>query len=307
MLLLATIVAYAQNAPAQAVSLAEHEARVGVLEKALQACADDRRQCVAERVGADEMVSLGNGATTRVRLEWLRAGIARLGTAQEPQRKAIIVSLRQRLISLNEEKKTIPAMASVHREFAQVLAAREFAPDPEPSWLRRKWNAFLRWLGGALSKGFEAATHAPEWLRVLFEALLFLVPVLMLCVWLLRQVREDRIHPSMHGEKQAESTVGPRTEWIALAEECARESEWRKAIHALYWATIAGFEARRAWRANRTRTPREYLRLLKEDSVQRAALVEQTHLFELTWYGYREASEEDYRRAMQLLTMVEVQ
>lgn len=302
-LLLAVATACAQSAPA--VSLAEHKTRVEALGAALQACADDRRQCTAERIGADETVTLENGVATRIRLEWLRAGMVRLGAAEGQPRKELLTSLQQHLAWLKADRKTAPAVTRAHGEFAQVLAAREFAPDPEPSWLRRKWNEFLRWLVEALSKSFEAATHAPEWLRFLFEALLFLVPMLLLCVWLLRQAREDRIHPSLRGKDQAESSVGPSTEWIAQAEECARRGEWRKAIHALYWATIAGFEARHAWRRNRTRTPREYLRLLKENSAERAALEEQTRLFEVIWYGYREAGEEDYRRAAQLLTMAE--
>jgi hypothetical protein len=68
----------------------------------------------------------------------------------------------------------------------------------------------------------------------------------------------------------------------------------------LYWAAIVLLEARRAWRHNPTRTPREYVRLLKPGSARQRALRGLTQVFERVWYGLREADAAEYARAREM-------
>jgi len=68
-------------------------------------------------------------------------------------------------------------------------------------------------------------------------------------------------------------------------------------VHCLYWAAIVSLESRRAWRHNPTRTPREYLRLLKPGSAQQRNLRGLTKIFERVWYGLREGGAEEYAEA----------
>jgi hypothetical protein len=209
-------------------------------------------------------------------------------------------------LAASVEEAVPPARVQQARtEVDRVLATREFQQQPAPSWIERKWNQFLRWLGRVLGSGVDALTNAPSWLKSFFQALLFIVPAVLLLVWLMRQVREDRLRPAAAQDAHPAGTLAPQSEWLVLAAQFANRNEWRPAIHALYWATIAGFESRRAWQINRTRTPREYLRLLQPGTPARSALVEQTRLFELTWYGYRDATSEDYLRAAQLQSSLE--
>jgi hypothetical protein len=287
----------------------QHAARMAALESLLAACAAQPTECNPERVGADEQIQLEDGTVTRIRLEWLRAGIENLGKQTGAVRKEMADGLGARLSRL----KTAPpvtfslpaAAASAQGEFNRVLAAKEFAPERQPSWIERKWTEFWRWVGELLSRSFAAASNTPVWVRYFFEALLFLIPVLLLAVWLLRQVREERLRAARGNDPRPASPLAPSAEWLTLAEELARAGEWRQAIHALYWATIADFEVRHIWQRNQTRTPREYLRLLEPGSEARRALAEQTRLFELAWYGYREASREDYLRAQELRAATE--
>jgi hypothetical protein len=72
-------------------------------------------------------------------------------------------------------------------------------------------------------------------------------------------------------------------------------------VHCLYWAAIVMLEGRRLWRANRARTPREYLPLLEAGSVRQRALGGLTRIFERIWYGLRPASRQDFERAQALL------
>jgi hypothetical protein len=72
---------------------------------------------------------------------------------------------------------------------------------------------------------------------------------------------------------------------------------WREAIHFVYWASISRLESKRLWPADRARTPREYLALLAPEDPRQTGLSSLTKSFERTWYGGREAGENDYRKA----------
>ena len=85
--------------------------------------------------------------------------------------------------------------------------------------------------------------------------------------------------------------------WMADARQAAAAGLWREAIHFLYWAAISRLESKRLWPADRARTPREYLALVAAEDSRRDSLAALTRSFERTWYGGREAGEEDYRAA----------
>jgi hypothetical protein len=78
-------------------------------------------------------------------------------------------------------------------------------------------------------------------------------------------------------------------------------------VHSAYWAGISYLEAIELIVPDRTRTPREYLRLLSKprpDSAvpiekPRAALAALTTRLEQVWYGRRPASREDFLESMQ--------
>lgn len=295
----------AQSSPANAgtvVSLADHQRRVQVLNDVLLACEAHREQCDPSRVGADETVQAGPGLTTSIRYDWLREGIGQLATLKDAARDELAANLGNRLDLEAATPQAVDAAAvkNARAQIAQVLATREFAPEPPPNWLERKWTEFWRWVGRQLQRTFTAAASGPSWVRILLESLLLLVPVLLLAIWLIRQVREDRRIPHQGTERGAGRELASEEDWMGRAERHAQAGEWRDAIHALYWATIAQYDARKIWPVSRTRTPREYLRLLKAGAAAATPLREQTRLLEATWYGYRSATARDYERAQKL-------
>lgn len=310
LLLLLTIIpgaeAGAQSvAPASGtiVPMAEHQQRLQQLRTILLACEAKPSDCDANRVGPDERVLAAPGLTTRIRYEWLREGIRQLGVLKDADRDQLAAELGNRL---DEEAGAQPAAVSAdavktaRAQIARVLALPEFAPPPPPNWLQRKWTQFWEWVRRQLERTFMATAGSPPWLRILFEGLLLVVPVILLAIWLIRLVREDRRLPRGPLDSSGPREIETEEDWVSRAEQHARVGEWRDAIHALYWATIAQFEKRKVWTASRTRTPREYLRMLKPESSATAPLREQTRLLETTWYGYRAATANDYDRAQHL-------
>jgi hypothetical protein len=89
--------------------------------------------------------------------------------------------------------------------------------------------------------------------------------------------------------------------WLADARVAAAQNNWREAIHLAYWAGISFLEQQGTWRPDRSRTPREYLRLLSKSSEHRETLAALTRIFELTWYAKREADSGAFAQAIQAL------
>jgi hypothetical protein len=272
------------------------------LQSILAACQAQAAACKPEIVGPDETVTGIDGFTTRVRYEWLRAGIRKLAATPGPSRDALGAELSQRFASQISGGTPVDPdlVAQAQTGIQQVLSTPEFAPAPPPNWLERQWIKLRDWILQLLSRGFEAAASGPAWLRVAFEVLIVLVPVLLLLLWLMRQVREERFRPGEARRTNASRGSGSEIDWLESAARHARAREWRHAIHAVYWATIVQFEAKENWAVNRTRTPREYLRLLEPGTHTTTLLREETRLLESTWYGYRDATAKDYENAQRL-------
>jgi hypothetical protein len=180
----------------------------------------------------------------------------------------------------------------------EVLARAEFQP-PQLTWWDRLTTKMVGWLS-QLFMSIDRVTSNSPWLGRLLEWLLFLGAAVALLVWLLRMVRRQRMRVALGGAAQASSEWARESEdWQRLANEQAAQGAWREAIHALYWAAIVLLERKRAWRHNPSRTPREYVRLLRAGSPEQRELRTLTSALERTWYGQRPAQAEEYGEARQ--------
>ncbi len=179
----------------------------------------------------------------------------------------------------------------------EVLRRPEFQRQQSESWWERK----KRQMFGMLVRLFSQVTRlgrAAPWLVRTLQWALFGGAAVGLLVFLIRQMARQRLRVSLaDGAVKAEVWTREASDWAQRAEAFAKESAWREAVHCLYWAAIVLLESRRAWRHNPTRTPREYVRLLKAGSAQQEVLRELTRIFELTWYGLRETDEREYEEA----------
>jgi hypothetical protein len=114
----------------------------------------------------------------------------------------------------------------------------------------------------------------------------------------MRTVQRQRLRVALGGEPAKSVAWDRETEdWRRQAEQEAAKGAWREAIHALYWAAIVHLERRRAWKHNPSRTPREYLRLLKAGSTEQRELRRLTSALEQNWYGQRDANAEEFGAA----------
>ena len=178
----------------------------------------------------------------------------------------------------------------------KILAGAEFR-RPEPSL----WDRIKAKIVGAILRvflGIDRVTTESPWMGRALEWLLFIAAAVGLLVWVMRTVQRQRLRVAMGGEPAKSATWARETEdWRRQADQEATRGAWREAIHALYWAAIVHLERGRAWKHNPSRTPREYVRLLKAGSAEQRELRGLTSSLEQSWYGQREASASEFNAA----------
>ncbi|QMV19310.1 DUF4129 domain-containing protein [Granulicella sp. 5B5] len=181
-----------------------------------------------------------------------------------------------------------------------VLHKAQFRHDMASSWWDQKKLALTRTIGRIFSRVNRIGKAAP-WLAHLLEWLLFGAAALTLLLFLLREFRRQRLQVSLTSIAiKAEAFSREADDWSQRAAAFAQQAQWRDAVHCLYWAAIVLLESRRAWRHNPTRTPREYVRLLRPGSPQQVGLRSLTQVFERTWYGLRDTTTDEYTQARAL-------
>lgn len=186
-----------------------------------------------------------------------------------------------------------PASFAAARVVAnRVLAREEFRAEAEPSWLDRGIAWAEGWLFALLQGMGDVGAHNP-WIAPVLEWLCFGLAAAALLVFVHRSLRRQAVRLSFAGARSLPSKTGLQgTDWTGEAARYEAEGRWREALHCLYWAAIALLEARKAWRPNATRTPREYIRLLRPGSETQRLLSALTRRFERTWYGSEQATAE---------------
>jgi hypothetical protein len=89
----------------------------------------------------------------------------------------------------------------------------------------------------------------------------------------------------------------PEEEWIALAESCAREGDYRAALRALYLANLAWLGRHERIAIHPGKTNREYelelRRRAREYPNARALFAVNVASFERAWYGKHSVTAED--------------
>ena len=123
---------------------------------------------------------------------------------------------------------------------------------------------------------------------------------IMFAIWIKRRLdhpREDFAREIIPFSPSARGW----TSWLTDARAAAQQGDWRNAVHLAYWAGISFLEEHGAWKPDRARTPREYLRILGTRKPQYPTLSALTRKFEVIWYGSEDAGSADFNEALQQL------
>jgi hypothetical protein len=237
------------------------------------------------------------------RYTWLRDALRSARDAGNKSRTDDLRAAQRRLDeALNEassEATTQTDIAAARRHADAILGHPEFATAQQNSIWQQLVARFIGWVSSLFEDVAQFGERSP-WIGPVMEWGLVGLALVGVAVWALRVLQRQRLAVRAEADKRIEPWEEAARNWRDLAEKQAMCGEWREAVHCLYWASIASLEGRHLWSPNRSRTPREYVRLLEAGSARRKLLGQQTQGFERIWYGLREAAQHDYERALEL-------
>ncbi|MGO9405567.1 MAG: DUF4129 domain-containing protein [Terriglobales bacterium] len=191
-----------------------------------------------------------------------------------------------------------PDVSKSREQLTAILARPEFRNVSGPTYLDRLVQKLLAFILSLLGLLFHSS--AIPTISKFFVYGMIGLAVLTLAFLVYRQIKSASERESVVPTDLPVSAKSWAL-WLAEARVAATQNNWREAIHLAYWAGISFLEYQGAWRPDRARTPREYLRLLSNSNEHRETLAALTRVFELTWYAKREADQEAFGRTMQAL------
>jgi len=207
--------------------------------------------------------------------------------------------IQTRLEALRADAKALSEPATLRPKAArskldEILKRREFAGVHGPGWSERVRKRVTAWLGDLLDRISNRLSAHPALSRGLIWTLA-IVLVLVFMAWLARSFLKRRPDTSLDlgGPIRAVRTW---RDWARDALAASARGNYRDAIRLAYWAGVYRLEETGLWNVERTRTHREYLRLLPAGGEERRAALEAlTWRFEHVWYGRLPASQDDFQ------------
>ncbi len=307
-LVLLPILSLASRAAPQPIPLSAFRAQVAAMQQLVSGCRAGAAACNSRTVPQDAEVANENASTGfHAGWQWLHDAVEQAAKAPAAERSAAMAAAADHLNELaaqtgvnaedTGDSVTAKVLPAAHAAAARILARDEFRPDGGPTWLDRQiarlQDALLQ-----LFLGMARVGTRNTWIAPLIEWLCFGLATAGLLLFIRRGLNRQALRISLAASAPSTAKTGRSSaEWLRDADAAEAAGNGRETIHCLYWAAVTSLEARKAWRPNPTRTPREYLRLLRAGSGTQAALRSLTRHFERTWYGSAEPTRAEVQAA----------
>jgi len=248
----------------------------------------------------DRVSVKGSSGELSLSYDWLKSELKKFEQADPRAQATIAAQIHDRLQTLDTQAQAYEQAQADPQEsrkkIQQILARHEFRGARGPGFLEIWWQKLMRWLSNFFERHPIYGRRGNDLLHIGVYAAVA-VAFVMFAVWITRRL--DRRKDPLNREivPFAPSAKGWRT-WLSEAHASARQAGWREAIHLAYWAGISFLEEQGAWRPDRARTPREYLRMLGTRKPQYPVLSTLTRKFEVIWYGHHDASAADFQETL---------
>jgi hypothetical protein len=222
----------------------------------------------------------------------------------DPKKTVVAKQLQARLQAMRRHADDLahprgqPNREDSEQKLQKILERGEFQDATGPSSWDLLRARIARWILEHLFRIFRALHISEKTGNTLAWAVIILAVVCLFYViygWLTKASTNVPFRP------EAEPMKSDARHWVQEAMAAAERGDFREAIHCAYWACVARLEDIRILPRDRTRTPRESLRLLEHHPREQGGLRAITGKFELIWYGYRPASETDWAGAREQL------
>jgi hypothetical protein len=302
------------DAPAkQTVTLAQYESELDRLANAFSDLPEHPSgvEALRQTVPSGWIVDTGQ-EKYEVSAAWIADALKVSGKSPSDQKKiwtdtaATLKSLRAEAESW-KNRGAEGNRADAKARLQKILQRREFNQAAKgQSWWSEMWDQVWRWIDWLLDHtigrllGNGAARTVALW--VLIGAVF-----LFAALWIVRGMRS-----MVRTEGLSVEAVFPPgkhwRDWTREASAAASRGDYRAALHSAYWAGVYRLAELGAWKLDRARTPREYLRMIGEQAQnelaeqnpvgREMALKDLTHGMEASWYGFLPATQQDYDKAV---------
>lgn len=264
------------------------------------------RQLLAEK----ETVKLA-GQTISVDNSWLYAALSEFEkSTSSTERRDVIARIAERLRAIHEHLQELEKgnTAATDKDgekgkLAEILRRPEYLQTaPEGSALESLIDRFLRWLNRLIPHPKPIAPGGSPWLSGLVQIVIvaLCLGAIALLIWrfgprLLSGRRKKKT------KREARIVLGERLEadqtaadLLAQAEILAREGNLRAAIRKAYIALLCELGDRKIISLAQHKTNRDYLNSVRDKASLYASMRKLTSSFELHWYGFVPANENDW-------------
>jgi hypothetical protein len=275
--------------------LTEIEARVHSL--------DDHPEQAGEVIASipDEVaVNTGSGEIT-VNYHPLKNDLTEFDKAERTDKPHRLEQIKSYIVRLETEASTYSRasedLTASRGKLGQILSQSEFRKVHGPGVKETLLSKLYKWLARLLSKFHIRGKSTFDVLQFVVYALIACA-LLLLLFWTINRLRRKEEEPRPREILPFAPSARNWRVWLAEARENGEKQDWRNAIHLAYWAAISFLESGGAWKPNRARTPREYLRLLSTRNPSYPPLSNLTKKFEVIWYGDRPAAQQDFEESL---------
>jgi hypothetical protein len=300
-LLVVMLLCYIPQARAESISVSAYQQQLqGIVAKveSLESHPENAGTLVASI--PDQVSVATDSGEINVSYKTLKDNLAAFTAADDNKRPGILRQIQQYARAMNsaaeDYAKRRADLGPAHHTLDEILAHREFkkqGPSAKDALLARIYY----WIARFLSKLVVRGQASFDVMRLVIYLLVGAAATLLL-LWTIRRLRRPQEElPEREVIPFAPSARSWRA-WLADARTQAQKEDWRNAIHLAYWAGISYLEEHGAWKPNRARTPREYLRLIGKAATQYPVLAALTRKLEIVWYGYGTAAETDFHEAL---------
>jgi hypothetical protein len=314
-------------ARAGAVTFADYHHRVSqaiAIVEQLQANYDDEDPSSQQRVSisagqirgelpSKETVTLGDQSVV-VDNTWLhealqdyeKTGNSKLQRAQALSRiEERLRGLNERLDEVQRETPAANDKDSDKGRLAAILRRPEYnkPATPEDSALSRLWNRFLRWLFRLFPNTKPITPGGSPFVSGLAQIVIVLacVGALAFLIWKFGPRYLANRRSRKKPKREARIVLGERLEpdqtsadLLAQAEALARNGDLRAAIRKAYIALLCELGDRKVVSLAQHKTNRDYLNSVRERTILYNSMRKLTSSFELHWYGFQPAAENDW-------------
>jgi Domain of unknown function (DUF4129) len=290
------------SAPAASLSLDEYRRELAGISERVDSLHDHQENAGAVAASIPDKMTVRTAAgEIIVNHSDLKADLTEFAKADSEKRTRLLPQIQDYVRTLSQDAASFdrPQQTAAHDKLAAILAQREFrnlqGPNAKDVLLAKIFGWLIRMLSrlGAGNAGFN-------WFQLVIYAIIAGALTVIL-VWTLRRLRGRRAESSPREIVPFAPSARSWHVWLAEARSLAQKQDWRSAIHLAYWAGISFLEEHGAWKPNRARTPREYLRLVGTRTAKYPPLAALTRQLERVWYGYNDAAESDFNEALALL------